>query len=261
MARNKQQINTLMGFDFDGTLTPIVSHPDKVKVPKEILKLLKNLEKRYGAHILILSGRSLSYLKKIFPETSFYLAGNHGFECEGPGIKYVHPQARQQAQQLKKIKKWVTPYLKPYSGCWLEDKKYTFSIHYRALPIKEHALFCRKLQGHLRAYPEGLKKMNLRPGKCVLEIRPQINWDKGKMYLWVQKKLKLKPKKDFFFYAGDDVTDEDVFKVMKPLNSFTVYVGSAHHKTKAQYRTKDTKSLMKLLKLLLSNTESGKDSL
>lgn len=252
MDRNHhiQSNQALIGFDFDGTLTPIVSHPDKVKVPKSIPTLLKKLQKKYNAHILILSGRSLSYLKKTFPRSKFYLAGNHGFECEGPDIQYIHPQAKANAKQLQKIKKWVAPFLKKYPGTWLEDKKYTFSIHYRALATKKHAIFCRHLRAHLRAFPGGLKKMKLRPGKCVLEIRPQIAWDKGKMYLWIQKKLKLKPKKDFFFYAGDDVTDEDVFKAIKKLNRYTVYIGSEHHPTQAQYRVKNNKDLIKLLRLL-----------
>ena len=240
---------SLIGFDFDGTLTPIVSHPEKVRVPKIVFSLLRKLQKKQGAHIFILSGRPLSYLKKLFPENGFYLAGNHGFECEGPSLHYVHPQARQEAKHLQQIKKWLAPFLKKYSGVWLEDKKYTFSVHYRALPLSQHPLFCRALRAHLRSFPKGLKKIKLRPGKCVLEIRPQLNWDKGTFYLWLAKKLKLHPKKDFFFYAGDDVTDEDVFKAIEKLSGFTVYVGPAHHKTAATYRTEDTQSLIRLLML------------
>ncbi len=246
-------MKALFGFDFDGTLTPIVSHPDKAKVPSTTIKQLQTIQKKYEANILILSGRPLSYLKSKFPRTGFYLAGNHGFECQGPKTNYVHPQAKAAITQLKKIKKWVSPFLKEFKGCWLEDKKYTFSIHYRALPKKEHERFCRKLKAHLKSFPTGVKKIKLRPGKCVLEIRPQIDWDKGKMYLWLQKKLKLKPKQDFFFYAGDDVTDEDVFKVLKKLKGISLYVGTNIKQTKANYFVKDQKDFKKCLKMIFIN--------
>lgn len=252
MDRNRhiKPRKSLMGFDFDGTLVSIVSHPDKVKLNPAIPKLLKQLKKKYRSEVLILSGRSLKVLKSFFPGCPFYFAGNHGFECQGPGLKYVHPKAKKEAERLQKIKKWIAPFLKKYKGTWVEDKKYTFSVHFRALPAKEHASFCRALRARLRAFPGGLKKMKLRPGKCVLEIRPQIKWDKGELYLWLQKKLKMKPGRDFFSYVGDDVTDEDVFKVMPRLKGVSVYVGSPHHPTRARFRINSQKELLGFLKLL-----------
>jgi len=241
-----------MGFDFDGTLAPITSHPDKVKLPKSIPPLLKNIKAKYGSHILILSGRSLKTVKSYFPKSNFIFAGNHGLECAGPDWTFIHPEAKRQAQQLKKIKIWIAPFLKKFKGAWVEDKTYTFSVHYRALPLNQHASFCRMLRARLREFPGSLKKMKLRPGKCVIEIRPQINWDKGKLFMWLQKKLKLKAGRDFFFYVGDDVTDEDVFKVMERLNGISIYVGSAHHPTRAQYRVPSEKAMLQFLRFLAS---------
>lgn len=251
-TRHQRTYQSLIGFDFDGTLVPIVSHPDKVKLPRAIPGLLKKLKARIPAHILILSGRSLKTLQSFFPRSHFILAGNHGLECQGAGVNFIHPEARKQALQLKKIKKWIAPLLKGHRGAWVEDKIYTFSVHYRALPTKKHAAFCRALRVRLRAFPGGLKKMRLRPGKCVLEIRPQINWDKGKLFLWLQQKLKLKPGRDFFFYVGDDVTDEDVFKVMRRLKGVSVYVGPSSHPTHATYRLPNEKALEQFLRTLVA---------
>lgn len=47
-----------------------------------------------------------------------------------------------------------------------------------------------------------------------MEIRPRIDWDKGRALQYLIQNLDLNDSDDFLpLYIGDDKTDEDAFKV------------------------------------------------
>src|SRR3989344_5814712 len=73
--------DTLYAFDFDGTLAPIVANPDDARMSAKNIGLLKELNKL--ASVAVISGRSLTDLKKRLPFRPKYLVGNHGLEGVG----------------------------------------------------------------------------------------------------------------------------------------------------------------------------------
>jgi len=56
--------------------------------------------------------------------------------------------------------------------------------------------------------------LRLMEGKKVFEIMPAIDWDKGRALQWITQVLS---KEGFpnIVYIGDDITDEDAFRVVK----------------------------------------------
>ncbi len=66
--------------------------------------------------------------------------------------------------------------------------------------------------------------LRLGHGKCVLELRPDITWDKGKAMVWLLEALGLRAAGEeavvveeeevCTIYIGDDVTDEDAFHAL-----------------------------------------------
>ena len=98
-------------------------------------------------------------------------------------------------------------------------------------------------------------ELRLTKGKKVLEILPRIEWDKGRAEQWLCSVLKLNTKDCLTIYCGDDVTDEDVFKVLKDhgIGIKIVDVGSdeSGHPTAADYRLKNPNEVGQFLRALV----------
>jgi trehalose-6-phosphatase len=69
-----------LGFDFDGTLAPIVQSPDLARIDSTIAEELEKLRLYDRVTITILSGRALSDLSRRINLDGVILAGDHGFK-------------------------------------------------------------------------------------------------------------------------------------------------------------------------------------
>ncbi len=78
--------------DYDGTLSPIASHPDLAVMPTETRKVLERLANHPDVFIAVISGRSVTNVKEMVGIDGITYAGNHGLEILHPdGTKFVHP--------------------------------------------------------------------------------------------------------------------------------------------------------------------------
>ncbi len=199
----------LFFFDYDGTLTPIVERPDLAKLDKESRSFLRDFSKEFK--VAIISGRQIEDVKSLVGIESIFYAGSHGLEISGGGVYYLHPQAEESISLISQLKPKVTQRLGSIEGVLIEDKKLSLAIHYRLLKqdskLEEIKLFLREL---LKENPS----LRLMEGKKVFEIMPAIDWDKGRALQWITQVLS---KEGFpnIVYIGDDITDEDAFRVVK----------------------------------------------
>src|SRR5690349_4491226 len=77
----------LVAFDFDGTLAPIVAHPDDAQV---LPALAPRLERLAGLlPLAIVSGRSVEDVRKRLTFMPRFVVGNHGAEDESMGVASV----------------------------------------------------------------------------------------------------------------------------------------------------------------------------
>ncbi|MGH7465568.1 MAG: trehalose-phosphatase, partial [Longimicrobiales bacterium] len=83
----------LIGLDFDGTLAPIVPHPQEAALLPASRAALDALALRTDTHIALVSGRSLADLRRRVVLERVYYAGNHGLEIEGPDVHRVQADA------------------------------------------------------------------------------------------------------------------------------------------------------------------------
>jgi len=240
--------NLLLLLDYDGTLSPIVSRPGLATLPAERRKLLKSLAGKDRIVLGIVSGRILKDIKNKVGIKGIYYSGNHGFEIEGPKVCLTLKEANKARPIIAAIKKKLKKELKMFSGIIVEDKKVTLSLHYRLVKSNEQKKLKKAFLPLISPYLKK-KAIRLTSGKKVFEIRPPINWDKGKAVKLLLKHIQMKNKKRFLpIYAGDDTTDEDAFAALRS-RGITIVVGPKT--SKAQYRLKNVEQLYRFLALLL----------
>lgn len=237
--------------DYDGTLTPIVSRPDEAILSTEVREKLHALAEKPSFSIGIISGRSLSEIKTMVGIEGIYYAGNHGFEIEGPGLRFVSPVARAAQTVIQDLVRQLSIKLGGIKGVIVEDKGLSLSIHYRLVKEGEEnqvADIFRKVTAPLLS--EG--KIRVTSGKKVWEVRPPIDWHKGKAVEAIIKELKslLKLEQLLTIYLGDDTTDEDAFMVVHPPQGWSIYVGEENPSSNAGYFLNSTAEVMTFLSRL-----------
>ncbi|MEA3493742.1 MAG: trehalose-phosphatase [Candidatus Margulisiibacteriota bacterium] len=219
----------LLFLDYDGTLTPIVDKPSLAVLSVPRRRLLKKASKNRQIKIAVVSGRKLSDLKQKVNIKGIYYAGNHGFEIEGPKVRVIHPKAKKIIPTLVKIKSKLKNALKGISGIIVEDKVLTLSLHYRLAKTKD----LKRIDRIFHSVTAPYKSIRATHGKKVYEVRPKVKWDKGQAVLWLIKKI-AKKNKAVPIYIGDDVTDEDAFKVLKR-KGLTLRVGRSKNSSAQRF--------------------------
>ncbi|HLE00320.1 MAG TPA: trehalose-phosphatase [Bdellovibrionota bacterium] len=225
----------LYAFDFDGTLAPIVSAPDRARMSEETESLFTRLSA--AVPTAVISGRSLADLKRRIPTGPKYLVGNHGLEGV-PGISSV--------SELKNIchawKCILNPWLDSVRqmGIVLEDKGLSLALHYRATTSKKLAR--KRILDALQSVNHGAKII---PGKLVFNIIPSFGPHKGVALGSLIGHSRAK----FGFFVGDDHTDEDVFTT-KDRRFVTVRVGMKKDSLAAYYLRRQSQ-INQLLRHLL----------
>ncbi|MFH0935460.1 MAG: trehalose-phosphatase [Candidatus Omnitrophota bacterium] len=237
--------------DYDGTLTPIVEVPQKAVTPAEIKDLLKKLLKSRRCKVAIISGRALGDLQAMVGIKGLIYAGNHGLEIEGPDIKYkswVSPKLKSIFDGIKRELERRLPGIK---GLLLEDKGLSLSLHYRLVDKRQIPLV-KESFGQVVRPSLNNRIIKVIAGKKVFDIRPAVEWDKGKVVLWLlaRERFRRGDKNVVPVYIGDDVTDEDAFKALKN-KGLSIFVGSASAQSRAKYYLKDTAEVVEFLKKIL----------
>jgi len=238
----------MLFLDYDGTLTPIVETPDKALISQEAKHLLERLSKSPRCKLAIISGRSLKDIRSMVNLKNIIYSGNHGLQIQGPRIKFESPISLRCKAILKQIKNDLTSKLSLVKGAILENKGLSLSVHYRLVDKKQIPKV--KTIVHETAIPYR-NKIKIKTGKMVFEIRPPLEWDKGKVVLWLLARQKFAAKEKGFMpiYIGDDITDEDAFKGLRK-RGLTIFVGRPKQ-TYAEYFLRDTQGVKEFLKRIL----------
>jgi trehalose 6-phosphate phosphatase len=228
------QPGMLCVFDFDGTLSPIVPQPDSAALPPEVRERLMTLMTL--APVAILTGRSLSDIGKRLGFEPHYVIGNHGLEgmpgWEGRSKSYATACAawRSALQRAFCDKQRFDP------GIRLEDKGYSLSVHYRMARNQAQA------EQRLRALFETLSPPpRVVDGKCVFSLMPAGAAHKG----GALEQLMQQADAATAIYVGDDVTDEDVFRLRRP-DVLTVRI-EPHPDTAAEFYLPAMPDIVQLL--------------
>lgn len=239
----KRLEKSLLLLDYDGTLTPIVKKPELATISPNMKKALKSVATRHK--VAIVSGRSLADVKKLVGLNGLYYVGNHGLEISGPGVKLVQSRAVSTRSTITQLCRKLRAALRGVKGAIVEDKGLTASVHYRLVKQKKKRL--KSVVGKITKPYLSSGAIKITHGKKVINIIPNIDWDKGKAALWilsaVDPKRRLTP-----IYMGDDRTDEDAFLAIK--RGITILISEKRKKSHAKFFLRNVGEVKTFLKKL-----------
>ncbi|NJY62707.1 trehalose-phosphatase [Salinimicrobium sp. CDJ15-81-2] len=234
----------MLFLDFDGTLAPIVEHHADAAISEEMKALVKDLAKVYP--VAVISGRGLADVKQRVDLPGLYYAGSHGYEISGPdGFFKENEEAQQVLPLFDELEPILKEELKNVEGVDFERKKFTLAVHYRQVKQEQEQKVHQVVNRILKQFP----RLTGAGGKKVIEIRPDIDWHKGKAVEFLKRELSDE-KDPFSIYVGDDVTDEDAFREVQ--HGLGILVGEHSQKTYADYSLQDIEEVKILFNRLLN---------
>ncbi|XP_061988144.1 probable trehalose-phosphate phosphatase F [Rosa rugosa] len=258
-ARNKK---IAVFLDYDGTLSPIVDDPDRALMSDAMRDAVRNVAKYFPTAII--SGRNRDKVYELVGLTELYYAGSHGMDIMGPNtntdsvnstdqrgkeVKLFQP-AKEFLPMIDEVFRTLVENTKGIKGAKVENHKFCASVHYRNVDEKNWSTIAQRVHDVLKDYP----RLRLTHGRKVLEVRPVIEWNKGKAVEFLLGSLGLNSRdKVLSIYIGDDRTDEDAFKVLKKKNrGYGILVSPIPKETSAFYSLREPAEVMEFLKALVS---------
>jgi len=235
--------------DYDGTLTPIVSHPDDAVLSRSMRTVLQRLTGL--CEFAVISGRDLADVRQRVGLEAIWYAGSHGYDIAGPeGERSRYQEGADFLPLLKEAEQAVRHCLGGMDGCLVERKRFSIAIHTRQVTAADLADVARRVE-QIHADHPGLR---LSRGKQLFELQPALDWDKGKALRWLMQTLDMDPARFVPIYLGDDVTDEDAFRELAE-DGVGILVSATDQPTHAAYRLADPAAVETFLERLGDSLE------
>lgn len=222
---------TLLAFDFDGTLAPLVEDRDRAAMRDETRALLRATALLYPCAVI--SGRARADVAaRVDGIPLVAIVGCHGAE---PGFG---PLDRGLA---RRVAGWRDAVLRAVRGCDgidVEDKRFGLAIHYRK------ARSWRAAERRAVAAARRLPGATVMGGHAVVNVVPADAPTKGDALTALCVRLGGRP----VLYVGDDVTDEHAFRA--GVVGVSIAIGIARDSA-ASYRLESQDQVDDLLRALI----------
>jgi alpha,alpha-trehalase len=244
LFRQVHDKSVIVFLDYDGTLTPIVDRPELAILPDNTRETLRELAKH--CTVGVISGRDRVNVQQMVNVDSLIYAGSHGFDISGPkNWKMQHEIGTQFLPILDQVEASLHEHLDSIVGTLIERKKFSVAVHYRLVGSQDLHAVRSAVEAVLSQHPD-LRTIH---GKKLYDLQPGIDWDKGKALTWLLEALNIPRDRVVTFFFGDDVTDEDAFRVLQD-ESIGMIVEDISQYTYATYRLNNPEEVDQFLRHL-----------
>ena len=225
VAELMRRKRVLVGLDFDGTLAPLVRHPDDARPEPRAIAAIRELIDRDRVRVVVISGRAHEDLTaRIGDLPGALLIGEHGNDMGQP---FEIPQV------LADARSFVVRLHEQFPTAAIEQKPRSVTFHTRNLDHDDKA----EVRDAMVNWATGRQSMPLLEGKEVFELTVATK-TKGDAI------TELAVGMNGTLFIGDDVTDETVFRKLG-VNDVSVKVGDGP--TDAEYRVPGVAEVVELL--------------
>ncbi|KAF9570758.1 threalose-6-phosphate phosphatase [Mortierella alpina] len=202
----------LLMFDYDGTLTPIRKTPGAAVPQEHMLRALTALAADPKNIVWVISGRDQKVLEEWLGHIdNLGFSAEHGSFMRQPGSKkWINLTESLDMSWKNDVIEIFTYYTERTQGSFIEHKRSSLTWHYRMADPEWGAFQAKECQNHLEGAVLSKLPVEILVGKKNLEVRPTIV-NKGEI---VKRLLSQHPDVEFVMCAGDDKTDEDMFRAL-----------------------------------------------
>ncbi|HWO43160.1 MAG TPA: bifunctional alpha,alpha-trehalose-phosphate synthase (UDP-forming)/trehalose-phosphatase [Candidatus Eisenbacteria bacterium] len=240
VQRFKASQRRVLFLDYDGTVAPLARYPSLAAPDETVLRLLSMLSSDPRNDAVIVSGRDRRTLDDWFGQLPIGIISEHGVWLKRPRGTWqmLKPMNAEWKRQLMPI---LETYADRLPGAFVEEKEHSIAWHYR-LADPEQAGFVAAELFDLVLHLTAKSDVQVIQGNKVVEIR-NVGVNKGIAALeWIGQEAF-----DFVLAAGDDATDEDLFRALAD-SAVSIRVGVSN--THAHYNVRSPSEVIDLLKAL-----------
>jgi trehalose 6-phosphate phosphatase len=237
--------------DYDGTLVDIAPRPELAAMPAPARALLARLAALWP--VAVVSGRDLADLHALVGLDELVYVGSHGFDIAGPDIERG-PKLVGDDHAVALHDAWsaLAARLADVVGVIVERKRFAITVHYRLVAEGRVA----EVAGAVHEVAAREPRLKVTSGKRLVELRPNLDWDKGSAVLWLLEQRKFAAPGTVPLFVGDDETDEDAFRALHRRGT-TIVVADPPRPSHADYHLPDTNEVTALLTRLAEWGEGG----
>lgn len=244
----------MLFLDYDGVLAPIVSRPENAMPAAGMVEALRRASR--SMTLAVVSGRGLDDVRRRVGLDGIAYAGSHGFEILTPdGRRVENEEAAAFLPELDRAQAELDERLAGIDGVLVERKPFAIAVHYR-LAAEAAIPRIESIVGETAARCPHLEQLG---GKKIFELRPAVDWHKGKAVLWLLDALHASPDAILPIYIGDDRTDEDAFAALRD-RGIGIFVGPADADTAARYALSDPEQVRAFITALADGPRRPADA-
>ena len=239
----------LLLLDYDGTLVPFRTDREKARPSPEVTAVLSGLAAAPGEEVAVLSGRPLEDLVRFLGQLPIHLIAEHGWGVRrSDGETIQHPLPPEAADALRQAEEAAEA---AGLGHLLERKRTSLVLHTRGFPARRAQEMERAGRRHW-ALSAAAPALALVPMNGGLELRAAAR-NKGTA---VRELLEQAGPGALAVYLGDDFTDEDAFREVRP-RGYGIRVGGDRRSSLASGRIESCEAVPEFLKDWQAALNSG----